>query len=43
MTQRAEVLELRDGFERNEISVGEIWAYFNDGYISESEVHWILR
>ena len=43
MTQRAEVIALRDGWERNEISSCEIWALVNERYITEAEAHWILR
>jgi len=43
MTQRAEVLALRDGWERNEISSCEVWACVNSGYITRREALWILR
>lgn len=43
MEQRAEVLALRDGWERNEISSCEIWDYVNTGYISKSEALWIIN
>jgi hypothetical protein len=43
MKQRAEVIALRDGWERNEISSYEIWALVNERYITEAEALWILR
>ena len=43
MEHRAEVIALRDGWERNEISSCEIWAYVNSGYITKREALWILR
>jgi hypothetical protein len=41
--QRAEVIALRDQWERNEISSCEIWAYVNLGYITQKEALWIMN
>ena len=43
MTQRAEVQELRDKFEHNEISNCEVWELFYRGKITRYEALWILR
>jgi len=43
MTQRAEVLALRDKWEHNEITSCDIWDYVNRGYITRREALWILR
>ena len=43
MEHRAEVLALRDGWQRNEISSCELWDYVNSGYITQKEALWIMN
>lgn len=43
MEHRAEVIALRDGWQRNEISSCELWAYVNSGYITQKEALWIMN
>lgn len=42
MGHRAEVVALRDGWERNEISPCELWACVNTGHTTKREaLRWI--
>jgi len=43
MAHRAEVIELREQWWRNEISSCELWACVNSGYITQKEALWIMN